>query len=82
MLLTILGSGTAIPVPDRFPAGYLLQTQTAQVLIDCGPGVLRRLAQLPQLEPFRGHFRAFTARNSSNHKGCSREWRCSANPPR
>ncbi len=45
MLLTILGSGTAIPVPDRFPAGYLLQTQTAQVLIDCGPGVLRRLVQ-------------------------------------
>lgn len=40
------------------------------------------LAQLPQLEPFRGNFRALTARNSSNHKGCSREWQCSANPPR
>ncbi|MBM4062089.1 MAG: MBL fold metallo-hydrolase [Planctomycetes bacterium] len=45
MRLTILGSGTAIPVPDRFPAGHLLQHGGAAVLVDCGPGVLRRLAQ-------------------------------------
>ena len=25
MRLTVLGSGTAVPVPDRFPAGYLVE---------------------------------------------------------
>ncbi|MBK8099965.1 MAG: MBL fold metallo-hydrolase [Planctomycetes bacterium] len=45
MLVTILGSGTAVPVPDRFPAGYLVQAKGQQVLVDCGPGSLRRLAQ-------------------------------------
>ncbi|HEX5051655.1 MAG TPA: MBL fold metallo-hydrolase [Planctomycetota bacterium] len=44
MLLTILGSGTAIPVPDRFPAGYLLEFAASTVMVDCGPGTLRRLA--------------------------------------
>lgn len=45
MQLTILGSGTAVPVGDRFPAGYLLAIGERRVLVDCGPGVLRRLAQ-------------------------------------
>ncbi len=45
MRLCILGSGTAIPVADRFPAGYLVTTAHEKVLVDCGPGVLRRLAQ-------------------------------------
>ncbi len=45
MQLTILGSGTAIPEADRFPAGYLLQTAAATAMVDCGPGTLRRLAQ-------------------------------------
>lgn len=43
--VTVLGSGTAIPVADRFPAGYLVQSGTTAVLVDCGPGTLRRLAQ-------------------------------------
>ncbi len=43
--VTVLGSGTAIPVKDRFPAGYLVQSSSAAVLVDCGPGTLRRLAQ-------------------------------------
>jgi ribonuclease BN (tRNA processing enzyme) len=43
--VTILGSGTAIPDPDRFPAGYLAEHGETQVMIDCGPGSLRRLAQ-------------------------------------
>lgn len=45
MQLTILGSGTAIPVVDRFPAGYLVEFATTKALVDCGPGCLRRLAQ-------------------------------------
>lgn len=44
MRLTILGSGTAIPVPDRFPAGYLLRHGATEVLVDLGPGTLRRHA--------------------------------------
>ena len=42
--VTVLGSGTAVPEADRFPAGYLVQGGGETVLIDCGPGVLRRLA--------------------------------------
>jgi len=45
MHVTVLGSGTAVPVADRFPAGYLVQSPRATVLVDCGPGTLRRLAQ-------------------------------------
>jgi ribonuclease BN (tRNA processing enzyme) len=45
MQLTILGSGTAIPVADRFPAGYLVEFGDSKALVDCGPGTLRRLAQ-------------------------------------
>jgi ribonuclease BN (tRNA processing enzyme) len=45
MQLTILGSGTAIPVADRFPAGYLLRFDGTHMMVDCGPGTLRRLAQ-------------------------------------
>lgn len=45
MILTVLGSGTAIPVPDRFPAGYLIRHDATTVMVDCGPGTLRRLSQ-------------------------------------
>jgi ribonuclease BN (tRNA processing enzyme) len=45
MKVTVLGSGTAIPVPGRFPAGYLLELDGARALVDCGPGTLRRLAE-------------------------------------
>jgi len=45
MHLTVLGSGTAVPVPDRFPAGYLVEHGSQRLMVDCGPGTLRRLAQ-------------------------------------
>ncbi|MCB9879056.1 MAG: MBL fold metallo-hydrolase [Planctomycetes bacterium] len=45
MQLTVLGSGTAVPVPDRFPAGYLVRNGDHRLMVDCGPGTLRRLAQ-------------------------------------
>lgn len=45
MEVTILGSGTAVPVPDRFPAGALVRGGDETLLVDCGPGTLRRLAQ-------------------------------------
>ncbi|HAA54633.1 MAG TPA: MBL fold metallo-hydrolase [Myxococcales bacterium] len=45
MQITVLGSGSIIPVPERHPSGYLLSTQTSRVIFDLGPGNLRRLAQ-------------------------------------
>ncbi|MCA8951773.1 MAG: ribonuclease Z [Planctomycetes bacterium] len=45
MLVTVLGSGTAMPVPDRFPAGYWVTAGKTSALVDCGPGTLRRFAQ-------------------------------------
>ncbi|MBI5851160.1 MAG: ribonuclease Z [Planctomycetes bacterium] len=46
MRVTVLGSGTAVPRPDRFPAGYLVQDAGRNLCIDLGPGVVRRLAQV------------------------------------
>jgi ribonuclease BN (tRNA processing enzyme) len=46
LTLTVLGSGTAVPSFERFPAGYLVQGAGHSLLVDCGPGVLRRLAQV------------------------------------
>ncbi|MCC6782183.1 MAG: ribonuclease Z [Planctomycetes bacterium] len=46
MRVTVLGSGTAVPTPDRFPAGYLVEESGRRILIDLGPGVLRRLPQV------------------------------------
>lgn len=48
MQVTILGSGTAIPESDRFPAGYLVVAGGLRLMVDCGPGTLRRLAAAGQ----------------------------------
>ena len=45
MEVTILGSGTAVPVADRFPSGVLVVIGSQVIVVDMGPGVLRRLAQ-------------------------------------
>ena len=44
MKLTVLGSGTAVPVPHRGAPGYLLQAGGRNLLLDCGPGTLRKAA--------------------------------------
>lgn len=49
MRITILGSGSAIPVPERTQSGILLEGDKGDkipILIDCGSGILHRLAQL------------------------------------
>jgi ribonuclease BN (tRNA processing enzyme) len=46
MELTVLGSGTAVPEPDRVCSGYLLDTGDARLLFDCGPGVVHSMARL------------------------------------
>ena len=45
MKVTILGAGTAIPSLDYSPASILLQSGTADALIDFGPGALQKAAQ-------------------------------------
>jgi len=44
--LVLLGSGTAVPVPDRTPSGHLVRRadRSSQVLLDSGPGTAQRLA--------------------------------------
>lgn len=46
MRFTTLGTGTASLSPSRSCAGYLLEAGELQLLIDCGAGVARRLAEL------------------------------------
>ncbi len=38
MQLTILGSGSALPVPERNPTSQILRCKSADYLIDCGEG--------------------------------------------
>jgi ribonuclease BN (tRNA processing enzyme) len=45
MQLTILGSGTIAPSVDRNPSGMVLRNQDLIILIDLGPGTLRRLCE-------------------------------------
>ena len=45
MQLTILGSGSAIPVADRNPAAYLLDIDGETILIDSGSGTNRQIVK-------------------------------------
>ncbi|MFQ5882314.1 MAG: MBL fold metallo-hydrolase [Candidatus Methylomirabilales bacterium] len=45
MELTVLGSGTAIPSPERASPGLLLQVADEYLLLDSGAGTLRQLAR-------------------------------------
>jgi ribonuclease BN (tRNA processing enzyme) len=40
--VTVLGSGTIIPEPDRMASGIFFDAGGTEGLIDCGPGVLQR----------------------------------------
>lgn len=46
MRLTVLGSAASYPGPGRACAGYLVQTATTSVLLDCGNGVLSNLGRV------------------------------------
>jgi ribonuclease BN (tRNA processing enzyme) len=46
MRFTALGTGTISLDPARGCAGYLLETPAVRLLVDCGSGVTRRLAEL------------------------------------
>ena len=46
MKITILGTGTIAFSPTRSCSGYYLEAGDARVLMDCGSGTSRRLAEL------------------------------------
>lgn len=46
MRLTVLGTGTIAFSPARSCSGYYLEAGQARILMDCGAGTTRRLAQL------------------------------------
>ena len=52
MRLTVLGSGTAVPVPDRFPAGYLLEHGDSKVMVDCARQIAAKDAEYRALYGF------------------------------
>jgi ribonuclease Z len=45
-MLTILGSGSALPTRNNFPTAQLLDLRNKQFLIDCGEGTQIRLRQM------------------------------------
>jgi len=45
MRLTFLGTGSAMPTGERHQAGLLLESGDDRLLVDCGSGVLHRLAE-------------------------------------
>ena len=45
MRVTLLGTGTSFPDPERVQSGILIETDTAYSLFDIGSGVLHRLVQ-------------------------------------
>ena len=45
MRLTTIGTGTAAPSPTRVCSGQLVETRGVRLLLDCGSGVVFRMAQ-------------------------------------
>ncbi|MDQ3698604.1 MAG: ribonuclease Z [Gemmatimonadota bacterium] len=46
MRLTTIGTGTAAPNPGRVSAGHLVEAAEVRLLLDCGSGVVHRMASL------------------------------------
>ncbi|MFO7894687.1 MAG: ribonuclease Z [Longimicrobiales bacterium] len=46
MKLTIVGSGTAAPTPERVCSGYFVEAGDDRLLLDCGAGVVHGMARL------------------------------------
>jgi ribonuclease BN (tRNA processing enzyme) len=45
MRITILGSGTITPDKKRNPSGLAVETSDALIMVDMGPGILRRMTE-------------------------------------
>lgn len=45
MRVTIVGSGTVVPDPERVCSSYYVETGGVHILLDCGPGAVHHLAR-------------------------------------
>ncbi len=45
MRLTVIGSGTVVPDPERTCASFYLEAGPARILLDCGPGATHHMAR-------------------------------------
>lgn len=46
MRLTVVGCGMAAPDPERVCSGYFVETSGLKLLLDCGPGIVHRMATI------------------------------------
>ena len=46
MRLTTIGTGTAAPHPSRVASGHLVEVDDVRLLLDCGSGIVHRMAAL------------------------------------
>ena len=46
MKVTVIGCGMATPDAERVCSGYHVQATGVSLLLDCGPGVVHRMASL------------------------------------
>lgn len=53
--MTIVGSGTAAPTPERVCSGYWVESDDARLLLDCGAGVVHGMARLGLAWPDLDH---------------------------
>lgn len=44
--LTVIGSGSIVPTADRGPASFLLRTKNVNILLDAGPGTMRKMIDI------------------------------------
>ncbi|MET0752208.1 MAG: ribonuclease Z [Pyrinomonadaceae bacterium] len=45
MKFIVLGSGSAVPHPQRSSSAYWLETESGSILLDCSPSAIHRMAQ-------------------------------------
>ena len=84
MRLTTIGTGTAAPHPDRVQAGNLVEAGEHRLLVDCGSGVLWRMAELGLDWPGITHvvLTHFHADHTADLVAFLTAWRYGQLPPR
>lgn len=84
MRLTTIGTGTAAPSPARVQSGTLIEAGSVRLLVDCGGGVVFRLAQLgiDWLSITHVALTHFHADHTTDVANLIYAWRYGALPPR
>ncbi len=84
MRLTTIGTGTAAPHPSRVQSGALIEAGEVRALLDCGSGVLSRMAQFGLDWQGVTHvvLTHFHADHTADLAGLLTAWRWGQLPPR